>query len=364
RQARVQQVQDPVQFDKNNHQLQLGLTHVALQDAMRLYGMAPKSVQEAIDQRELELAEKFKIEGIYPLSDSKNLSYDDMVQHMQTRMDMDGKDALKLIPLRNAKGTYDIYRVANPDAPLMHDAPLPTYGIDGKQSGEIMVKAGTMSISEYTRRLVDGETKTLDREVKKYAVDKKAAAAAGNGAGASTIDGLAQSVIDGKVAPSQIAAKQRGLVLDRIHKLQPDFDAIDAEASYQAKKGVAKDFTSGKAAQTLTAFNTASGHLAQLDSLVDALNNGDTQVINKIGNEWARSTGGVAPTNFDAVKKAVAGEVSKAFTGNVATDSEIAHISEAIDSAQSPAQLHGAIGQFRGLLGSKKAALQAQYEQG
>jgi hypothetical protein len=153
---------------------------------------------------------------------------------------------------------------------------------------------------------------------------------------------------------------------DALSKQQggPGYSGVAAQNTADAQKAVQKDFTSGKAAQTITAFNTASGHLDHLDSLVGALGNGNVQLFNQLGNDVAKELGITAPSNFEAVKTAVAGEVSKTFTGNVATDSEIGHVTDILKSAQSPQQLHGAITQIRSLLDSKKQALQGQYKEG
>ena len=80
-------------------------------------------------------------------------------------------------------------------------------------------------------------------------------------------------------------------------------------------KATAKDFTSGKDAQTLNSFNTATDHLAQLGQAADALRNNNLPALNAVGNAYAKATGAPAPTNFQAVKSAVAGEVGKVFKG-------------------------------------------------
>jgi len=136
-----------------------------------------------------------------------------------------------------------------------------------------------------------------------------------------------------------------------------------SSAAVTVPKKVIQDFTSGGAAKTLNAFNTATEHLKLLSQLGDALQNRSTPLINKFGNLYVTSTGEAAPTNFDTAKNAVAGEIAKTFKGN-ATEGEIAAINTIINNAQSPAQLKGAINTALDLMGSKKQALQTQYQQG
>jgi hypothetical protein len=133
---------------------------------------------------------------------------------------------------------------------------------------------------------------------------------------------------------------------------------------YQANKAVTKYFTSGDGAKNLNAFNTATAHLQQLGTVADALGNGNVQAFNKLGQNYAQQTGSTAPTNFDAVKAAVAGEIGKVFKGGNATDQEISEMNSTINRAQSPQQLKGVIQTYTDLMGSKRNALQQQYQQG
>ena len=73
--------------------------------------------------------------------------------------------------------------------------------------------------------------------------------------------------------------------------------------------------------------------------------------------------GSAAPTNFDLVKVAVSGEVAKTFKGQV-TDSELDKINAAVNKAESPGQLHGAIDNALQLMKSKMQANVEQYQQG
>jgi hypothetical protein len=145
-------------------------------------------------------------------------------------------------------------------------------------------------------------------------------------------------------------------------------NAIGAQGTqsvgYQANKAITRYFTSGEGAKNLNAFNTATAHLQQLGGVADALNNGDTQLVNKLGNNFGQQTGNPAPTNFDAVKTAVSGEIAKVFKGGGATDQEISEMNGTINRAESPAQLKGVINTYTSLMNSKKEALQQQYTQG
>jgi hypothetical protein len=133
---------------------------------------------------------------------------------------------------------------------------------------------------------------------------------------------------------------------------------------FQTEKGVQKAFTSGAPANTLTAFNTAIAHLGTLEQAGNALHNGDVQLFNRVGQEWAKQTGSAAPTNFEAVKSALKGEIGAAFRKGQTTEGESRELDKSIDKIQSPEQLAGVTRQFTTLLGSKRDQLKKQYEQG
>jgi hypothetical protein len=137
-----------------------------------------------------------------------------------------------------------------------------------------------------------------------------------------------------------------------------------SSASVQTPKAEQKYMTSGKGGQQLTAFNTAMVHLDTLDRLADGLKNSNIQLFNKASQEWAKQTGNPAPANFAAAKNAMAGEVASALKASGATDQEIAKVSDTFSNAQSPAQLKGAIGTYRELLGGKRDQLKKQFEGG
>lgn len=178
-------------------------------------------------------------------------------------------------------------------------------------------------------------------------------------------DALVNAVANGSMKIGDVLTPRTPLpvrqeFLNKVMATNPQFNS----AAYDVEKGVMKDFTSGKAAQNLNSFNTAIEHAKQLNTATDALDNGDLRVLNKIGNTLGFETGSDKQTNFNVVKNAVSGEISKVFKGGQATDAEIAHVMAPFDAANSPAQLKGAINQAITLMNSKRDALKAQYEAG
>ena len=137
-----------------------------------------------------------------------------------------------------------------------------------------------------------------------------------------------------------------------------------ASIGFKTDAAITRYMTSGAGGTNITYFNTATDHLRLLKQAGDALNNGDYPLFNQYANRFATATGDPAPTNFETVKAAVAGELSKTFKGTGATDAEISNINTTINQAQSPQQIQGAIDYYSSLMGSKVHALQLQYEAG
>lgn len=141
-------------------------------------------------------------------------------------------------------------------------------------------------------------------------------------------------------------------------------DAVGQEApgsgGAQSARKADVYFTTGKGGQTLNAFNTAQSHLQVLGQAAEALHNGNSTLLNSVANNYAKVTGSPAPTNFDAVKNAVQGEIAKALTGNV-TVSEQAELQKDMNNASSPAQISGIVQKYTQLMQGKKDALHQQY---
>lgn len=182
-----------------------------------------------------------------------------------------------------------------------------------------------------------------------------------DGTPAGDVEAMAQGIASGKLAPLSgfALARPRGqAIMARVMEIKPEYDAGD----YQAKNQALRGFSTGKEGTALRSFNVAIDHLETLGQMADALNNGDTRVLNTVANAWAKQTGAAAPTNFQAVKEIVAKEVVKAIVAGGGGVAEREEISNLMDKANSPAQLKGVIDHFSELMSAQKAGLLDQYQ--
>jgi hypothetical protein len=169
----------------------------------------------------------------------------------------------------------------------------------------------------------------------------------------------AQAIASGQLpAPTGMALlnPKNQRILGRVMEINPNYDAT----TVSAKKTAAAAFTSGPLGNALRSVSTANAHLDQLNELVDAMGNGNTQVVNKVQNYFSKATGSPNVTNFEAIKAIVGQEVVKAIVSGGGGVGEREEAAKIFSSASSPAQLKGAIQHYRMVMGAQANNLMEQ----
>jgi len=131
---------------------------------------------------------------------------------------------------------------------------------------------------------------------------------------------------------------------------------------FQAGSKATQAFDSGPQGNTTRSLNVAIQHLDTLGQLSDALNNGNVQLFNKIGNTVASQLGSPAPTNFNAAKAIVGDEIIKAIVGSGGALADRENAQNQISAASSPAQLSQVIQTYKQLMAGQLHGLRQQYE--
>lgn len=170
----------------------------------------------------------------------------------------------------------------------------------------------------------------------------------------------ANAIATGRMPPLTgyaLRAKGGPETMARVFELNPDYSAKD----YKVQAKAEADFGTGKLGNSVRSFNVSLAHLQTLEGLADALNNKDTQMLNKLGNAFATQTGQAAPTNFNAVKHIVADEIVKAVTGSAGALGDREAAAKTIDAANSPEQLKGVIASYKELMNGQLNGLRDQY---
>lgn len=183
---------------------------------------------------------------------------------------------------------------------------------------------------------------------------------------ATTLDGKpytpsGASKISGGGTPRSASA----LAVQRYIQANPDAtpdDISQFNAKMKMQSNAATAFGTGKQGQTINSINVAVDHLGTMRQASDALRNGNIQLFNKIGNDFAAATGNDAPTNFDAVKQIVADEVVKSIVGSGAAAGDREKAQAILNRANSPEQLGGAISEIQKLMAGQLRGLRLQYK--
>lgn len=149
-------------------------------------------------------------------------------------------------------------------------------------------------------------------------------------------------------------------MISAVSSYDPSFDMVN----YNARAKTRQDFTSGKSAQNINALNTVIGHLQTLGDASDKLGNRSIPAWNTVANIAESASGDPRVKNFDATKKAVVDELTRAWRQTGGSEGDIKSWSDTIGASNSPEQLHGVISQIGDLLESKVNSLGEQYNQG
>lgn len=149
-------------------------------------------------------------------------------------------------------------------------------------------------------------------------------------------------------------------MISMVSQYDPSFDAVN----YNARASTRKAFTSGSEAKQINALQTLAGHLDELSQKADKLDNMGWQTGNTLKNWISSEMGNPQLNNFNTVLHKVADEDVRAYRGSGGSEKDIEQRLKDFNTSNSPAKLHGAIGETAKLVESKILALKNQYEQG
>jgi len=141
-------------------------------------------------------------------------------------------------------------------------------------------------------------------------------------------------------------------------KANPDYQA----ARYPEVNAAMTAFGSGTQGNIVRSINVGVQHLSVVDQAGAALANNDTRTLNSLKNIFESQFGRPEPTTFDALKQIVGTEVEKAVAGGIGASADRDRLMEALDRANSPAQLQAVTNGFRSLMVGQLAGLKTQYD--
>lgn len=144
----------------------------------------------------------------------------------------------------------------------------------------------------------------------------------------------------------------------------PGFDkAIENGQDFTAAGRALGSFSGGPLGNQTRSLNNVVGHLKLFEDTFKALNNGDAQSLNKLGNMWNKQIGQAAPVSLQAMAHVIGPELTKILTNaNAGTGEEREQFAQdAGNLANAPEQMADALGKVRGMLGRQATDLALQY---
>jgi hypothetical protein len=146
-------------------------------------------------------------------------------------------------------------------------------------------------------------------------------------------------------------------VMARVMQINPNYNA----AQFGARQAATRSFAGGPLGNTVRSMSVGISHLDVATQLVEALQNGDNQLLNRMGNALKTEFGQAAVPDFNTAKQIVGDEVAKAIQGgNVAVTDRTA-LQQQFSDASSPKQLLGVINVLKRMMAGQLDGLRRQY---
>lgn len=159
------------------------------------------------------------------------------------------------------------------------------------------------------------------------------------------------------------AIANKAAELDKADNVSPA-EIAKRQQVFKAEQVAIQRFMSGPQGNTTRSLGVVVDHLATMRDLTKALENGDTQLFNRVRQGWASATGSELPTNVNVAAQIVGSEIIKALgVAGAGTAEERGTAAQMFSTAKSPEQLAGAIKVAQRLLGGQLSGMRRQFVQ-
>lgn len=174
------------------------------------------------------------------------------------------------------------------------------------------------------------------------------------------VDLVGQRKMDLATALSRMPPAAKEQFSAQLTAKYPDFN----QGEFGVAKKVLEKYTSGNVSDQLLAIGTAREHMKTFSNLADALDNGDVQKLNQLGNMLGVNFGSDKASNVRIAASALGGELGRAFDGAGVVGAEREGWEKKLADYLSKGQFKGAISTADSLLAGKQKSAQEAFEQG
>jgi soluble lytic murein transglycosylase-like protein len=173
----------------------------------------------------------------------------------------------------------------------------------------------------------------------------------------------AESIAEYKTKPPASSGRSgasAAAIMNDVRKINPNFDETKYKVAQEERDGYTKVSPTTSGGQ-LQAINRAVPHLEQYKRAVDALNNNDMPLFNKIANQYQLNVGNDKVAGAKAIQALVSTEVQKAVAGGLGGVEERKDLAGQMSTSLNPKQLANVIDQYQGLMAAQGTGLKQKW---
>ena len=175
------------------------------------------------------------------------------------------------------------------------------------------------------------------------------------------VRGTVQSILDYRQAMPPLSRNNpmNQAMQQWVNRIDPTYDA----GKFPQRQKFMMGLEQGADSKTLDAINTGLGHVGVLADAIKALNNGDTKVLNQIGNAFnLQFSADDNLTKFKTIVNRVGPELSAAYIQGGGGEGERGTTKADFDPSLSPGKLQGNVQITAKLLRSKIGSMENRYK--
>lgn len=171
-----------------------------------------------------------------------------------------------------------------------------------------------------------------------------------------------QAIVEGRMSLPTTGYAAKSPQVQRLIALVSQVDPTYEQGNAQARAKMLNNYGGGKIGDNINSLNTAIGHLGDLSTASDQLQNGNSPAMNWLKNAWATQTGKSGPGNYDAAANLVAEEMTRVYRGSGGAEADIKRLLADVNGSRSPAQINGTLAQIAKMVQSKVQSNQQQFD--